>query len=64
MIQIIKMDEQWYGVDCSKLSNDEIIEKRIEGFINEGTPVIFCEAIEDLKSLDIYPEDIKMVELE
>ena len=33
-------------------------------FINEGTPVILCEDLEDLESLFTSPEDVEVIEPE
>ena len=59
MIRITKMSGKYYGI---KLTDD--LEKEfndIEQFVNECTPVIIVDSLEDLESLDIY-EDVTMID--
>lgn len=53
------MSGKYYGI---KLTDD--LEKEmddIQQFVNECTPVILVDSLEDLESLDIY-EDVLMVD--
>lgn len=59
MIRIIKQSNKFYGIKVSL--NDEEIEN-IEGFINEGSPVILVYDLDDLDALDIDPSTVEMIE--
>jgi hypothetical protein len=59
MIRITKMSGKYYGI---KLTDD--LEKEMDDIrqlVNECTPVILVDLLEDLESFDIY-EDVIMVE--
>ena len=43
---------------------DEKALERSQVLIDEGTPVIFCEDLEDLTVLFTTPEDIEIIESE
>lgn len=52
MYRILNMSGTYYGVEFDELNEDEVEE--IETFVNEGTPVILVEDIDDLSLLGIY----------
>ena len=60
MIRICKMSGKLYGYDMRNKDNDEVVED-IEGFVNEGTPVIVVNDLDDLEAFDIDPSEVKMV---
>jgi len=61
MLRVVRMSGKYYGFDMSDESDREKM-KQIEGFIDEGTPVILVNDLSDLESLDIDPTEVKMVE--
>jgi hypothetical protein len=61
MLRVVRMSGKYYGFDMSDESDREKM-KQIEGFLDEGTPVILVNDLSDLESLDIDPTEVKMVE--
>ena len=62
MIRIVKMSGKYYGTEIKFgfFNSDDEIEQ-IEEFVNEGTPVILVNELQDLESLGIDPDDVQMV---
>lgn len=51
---------KYYGIELSEDLEKEMEE--IQTFVNEGTPVIIVNDLDDLDSLGIYPDEIEMIE--
>jgi len=54
MIRICKMSGKYYGYDMTG-DDDESIIKQIEGFVNEGTPVLIIHNEKDIE--DFFPQE-------
>lgn len=63
MVQVMKMSGKYYGCDVSHLDNDEIVE-RLEGFANEGTPVLTLGDFSEVDEWDIDIDDVQIVPLD
>ena len=60
MIRITKMSGKFYGIELPINSDDAMDE--IDEFVQQGTPVIIVENLEDLEKLGLKVEIIIMVE--
>ena len=49
MLRVVRMSGKYYGFDMSDESDREKM-KQIEGFLDEGTPVILVNDLSDLES--------------
>jgi len=59
MIRITKMSGKYYGIKLTDDLEEEM--DNIQQLVNECTPVILVDSLEDLESFDIY-EDVIMVD--
>jgi hypothetical protein len=60
MIRLVRMGGRWYGLALSFIDDQEV--ENIEGFIEEGSPVVFCNDVADAEEyLGIC--DVEMVEI-
>lgn len=62
MIRIVKLTGKYYGYEFNNLDNSDEREN-IQGFVDEGTPVILVDSLDDLESLDLIigKDEIVMV---
>jgi hypothetical protein len=62
MKRVVKLSGQWYGIPLP----DNTIEAfhEMASFAKEGTPVIMCSEYSDLEEIDIFADEIEMVERE
>lgn len=59
MIRVQQASGQWYG--CNVDITDEGEHENIDQFTSEGTPIILVKDLDDLKSLNIDPTEVTMV---
>lgn len=59
MYRITKMSGQLYALKIQSIHYDE---ENIMQFVKEGDVVLLCDELEDLETLGIEFEDIKIVE--
>ena len=58
MYRVVNMSGKYYGLKIFSVSEDS---DDINQFLCEGTPVILCDSLDDLETLDILVEDIEIV---
>jgi len=61
MIRIVKLSRKYYGFDMGDIDPDDVV-KQIEGFTDQGDPVLLVNELRDLEEWDIDPSEVKMVE--
>jgi hypothetical protein len=61
MYAVIKLTGKFYAKDVTELDEFEIIEY-VESFINEGSPVTFCDELQDAEEL--FGVSIELIEKE
>ena len=61
MIRIVKLSGKFYGYDMKDIDPEEVVEQ-IEGFTDQGDPVLLVNELRDLEEWDIDPSEVKMVE--
>lgn len=59
MIRITKMSGKYYGIEVSDDTEKEMED--IISFVEQGTPVILVNSIDDLEDIGIYDADVIMV---
>lgn len=57
MIRITKMGSGYYGLEIESIKEDL---ENIQIFVEEGTPVVLVNSLDELEDLGIY-EEIEMV---
>jgi len=68
MFAVMRMSNKLYAMktveSLDDLAYNDVELERTQTFINEGTPVIFCEDLEDLETLFTVPENVEIIKPE
>lgn len=59
MYRVIKQSGKYYALEVDIADDDE--QENIDIFVNEGTPVILVNDLEDLDALDIDVDEVQII---
>lgn len=60
MLRVTKSGRQWFAIELTE--DDEQDMNDIRNFVNDGSPTILTNDLEDLRDFDIDPDEVTVVE--